>query len=92
MRRHCSPQPPLDRNLANREDIARPIEPADRHARRLGILGHVECRLRKQTPPVWSCDAAALVRGVFAAAPPIDLAWPVCGSLSPAAALPTIAA
>ena len=69
-----------------------PIQPADRHARRLGILGHVESRPRKETLPVRSCNAAAFAQGVFAAALMIELAWPVSGSLSAAAVLPTLAA
>ena len=83
MRRHCSPQPRLHRTFASHGGIARPIEPADRHARRLGVVGHVELRLRKETLPAGSRNASAFGRGK----PLIDLPDRALGSL-PARSIP----
>jgi hypothetical protein len=66
-RRRDSDSPPPDRSL----------QPADRHARRLGVLGHVECR--RDSAPLESQGRAVTPRDllrVLVAVAPVDPASP----------------
>jgi hypothetical protein len=94
MHRESRPRPrsaPLCAYCQNREPA---LEPADRHALRLGIAGHVECRRRIQPPPSSRRGVIGrrLAYAALIASPLIELAASAGWSNLPGAPLSTIAA
>jgi hypothetical protein len=96
MHREQRPQPRMTPLCAYGKSRQEALDPADRHASRLGVLGHVGCRQRTEpSPPMQEGRSDLRERLAYAAlvaAPLIDLAsaagWPAL----PESALSTIAA
>ena len=95
MHREHRPQPRMTPLCAYGKGRQGAFEPADRHASRLGILGHVECRGQTQMSPMPERHADLRERLAYAAlvaAPLIELASAAGWSALPGSALSTIAA
>ena len=95
MHRELRPQPRIAPLCAYCKSRERVLEPADRHALRLGMPGHVECRRRADPSPLRQRGNAMRERLAYAAliaSPLIDLATSAGWSSLPGAPLSTIAA
>ena len=95
MHREQRPQPRIAPLCAYGKGRQEAIEPADRHASRLGVLGHVGCRKRTQPSPMQERRAdphERLACAALVAAPLLDLAVSAGWSVLPGVPLSTIAA
>jgi hypothetical protein len=91
MHREQRPQPRIAPHCAYARGRHAALEPADRHARRLGIQGHVECRWRTKRERGTDLREP-LAYGALVAGPLIDLASSAGRLALPGAPLSTIAA
>jgi hypothetical protein len=96
MHREHRPHPRVAPLCATCKSRHAALEPADRHASRLGILGHVECRgLTERSSPIRERGVDRRERLAYAAliaVPLIELASAAGWSVLPGASLSTIAA
>ena len=93
MHREPWPQPRMTPLCAYGKGRQGAFEPADRHASRLGILGHVECRGQTQLSPMPERRADLRERLAYAAlvaAPLLELASTVGWSVLPGTPLSTM--
>jgi hypothetical protein len=89
MHRELRPQPRIAPSCAYCNSRERPVEPADRHALRLGVPGHVESRRRRAEPSLLRGRGIAMRERVAYAA---LIASPLIELAASAAPLSTIAA
>ena len=95
MHREMRPRPLVAPLCAYGQCHERTLEPADRHALRLGIAGHVECRRRVQPSPPRPPGVVIGGRLAYAAliaSPLIEFAASAGWSSLPGAPLSTMAA